>query len=133
MHRIATSTFTITGWDEEPWDDQGGAKLSRARVTKTFEGELAGTSVAELLLATTELATSRAYVGFERIVGDLNGRLGSFVLHHTATTSGAGHAVSWSVVPDSGTGDLWTLRGEAQIVVTPDGGHTFTMDYDLET
>jgi hypothetical protein len=36
------------------------------------------------------------------------------------------------VVPDSGTGELRGLRGEALITNEPDGGHSFTLDYDLE-
>jgi hypothetical protein len=132
VHRIASGTFTITAWDEEPWDEMGGARLTRAHVTKAFDGEIVGTSVAELLLAYSFEATSRAYVGFERIVATIGGKSGSFVLHHTATTSNAGQAVSWHIVPDTGTGDFSTIAGEAQIVVTPDGGHTFTLDYELD-
>jgi Protein of unknown function (DUF3224) len=35
------------------------------------------------------------------------------------------------VVPDSGTGQLRGLRGDADIGVEPDGGHTFRLDYEL--
>jgi hypothetical protein len=132
MHSIATATFEIDSWDERPWDDGIGAKLSRARVTKTFSGDIEGTSVAELLLAYAHETASRAYVGFERITAAVNGRLGSFVLHHTATASGFGHAVSWSIVPDTGTGGLERISGEAQIVPKPGGSHELTLDYELD-
>jgi hypothetical protein len=36
------------------------------------------------------------------------------------------------VVPDSATGELRGLRGEARIINEMDGGHSFTLDYDLE-
>jgi hypothetical protein len=132
VHAIATATFDINSWDEAPWDDGPAAKLSRARVTKTFHGEIEGSSVAELLLANAKDTGSRAYVGFERITGTINGRTGSFVLHHTATASGFGHAVSWSIVPDTGTGGLERISGEAQIVQTANGGHAMTLDYELD-
>ena len=45
--------------------------------------------------------------------------------------SGDGQPASWSVVPDSGTGELQGLRGQARIDVLPDGGHVFTLDYEL--
>jgi hypothetical protein len=131
VHRIATASFTITEWNEEPWDEREGSRLTRAHVTKAFEGDLEGTSEAELLLAYSPGTASRAYVGFERIDGVLNGRKGSFVLHHTATSSGAGQAVSWQIVPDSGTHQLEQIRGEAQIVLTGNGGHELTLDYEL--
>lgn len=35
-------------------------------------------------------------------------------------------------MPDSGAGELRGLRGEARIVAEPDGGHTFTLDDDLD-
>ena len=132
MHTIASATFDIDSWDEQPWEDGLGARLTRARVTKTYHGEIEGTSVGELLMAYAEDTASRAYVGFERITGRVGERIGSFVLHHTATASGAGHAVSWSIVPDTGTGGLEGIRGEAQIVVLPKGGHSITLDYDLD-
>jgi hypothetical protein len=132
MHTIASGTFDIDSWDEQPWDEGRGARLTRTRVTKTFHGEIEGTSVGELLMAYAEDTASRAYVGFERITGRVGDRIGSFVLHHTATASGFGHAVSWSIVPDTGTGGLEGIRGEAQIIVEPKGGHSITLDYDLD-
>lgn len=130
MATRATSTFEITSWEAAPYDEQEGAILSRTRVTKTFAGDLAGTSTAELLMAQAQEG-SAAYVGFERIAGTLHGRSGSFVLHHSATMTREAPSATWSVVPDSATGELRGLRGEAQIVNLPDGGHTLTLDYEL--
>jgi hypothetical protein len=127
----ATSTFTIESWEATPYDEAEGATLSRTRVTKAFSGEIDGMSTAELLMAQAP-GGSAAYVGMERIVGRMHGREGSFVLHHSATMSKDGQSASWTVVPDSGTGALRGLRGTAQIVVEPDGGHTFTLDYEVE-
>ncbi|MBA2475563.1 MAG: DUF3224 domain-containing protein [Actinobacteria bacterium] len=129
MH--AAGRFDIDSWDDEPYDERDGVKLTRTRVTKTFHGDVEGESTAELLMAFAQDG-SAAYVGFERIVGSVHGRSGSFVLHHSATTSSAGSSASWSVVPDSGTGDLRTLSGEATIANEPAGGHTFELDYELD-
>ena len=87
----ATSAFTITGWEPETIDDRDGVSLTRTKVTKTFTGDLEGTSVAELLMAGAP-NDSAAYVGFERIEGKLNGRAGSFILHHNAVS------VAWRAV-----------------------------------
>jgi hypothetical protein len=132
VHTIASATFDIDEWDEQPWDDGIGARLTRTHIAKTYHGEIEGSSVGELLMAYAQDTASRAYVGFERIVGQVGDRIGSFVLHHTATASGAGHAVSWSIVPDTGTGGLEGISGEAQIVVLAKGGHSITLDYDLD-
>lgn len=134
MSTHAAGTFDIDTWDEETYDEREGVKLSRTRVTKTFRGDVEGESTAELLMAYGTEAGSAAYVGFERVVGSVHGRSGSFVLRHTASSPGPGGepSASWSVVPDSGTGELWGLRGEARITNEPGGGHSFTLDYDLE-
>ncbi len=59
------------------------------------------------------------------------GRNGSFVLHHNASMTHDTQSATWLVVPDSATGDLRGLSGEGQIAQLPDGGHTFTLAYDL--
>lgn len=131
MTTRATGTFEITSWESEPYHKQDGVEMARTKVTKTFAGEIEGTSTAELLMVGTPTG-SAAYVGMERIECSINGRSGTFVLHHSATMSSAGQSASWTVVPDSGTGQLLAVRGEAQIGGDPDGTHTFTLDYDLE-
>ena len=73
MIQHATCAFIIDTWQADPYDDRDGIALSRTRVTKTFTGELAGTSTAELLMAMAP-HESASYVGFERIDGSLHGR-----------------------------------------------------------
>lgn len=131
MGKQATSTFIIDSWQEEPYDEQEGARLSRTRVIKTFHGQIEARSTAELLMASAQEG-SAAYVGLERIVGTIDHRAGSFILQHSATMSHDGQSAAWTIVPNSGTGELQGLRGEAQITVEPDGGHTFTLDYELD-
>ena len=127
----ATSTFDIDSWEAAPYDEQDGVSLSRTRVTKTFHGEIEGQSTAELLMVGAQNG-SAAYVGIERIVGRVNGHSGSFILQHSATMTRDASSASWTIVPDSGTGELRSLRGGAQIVNEPDGGHTFILDYELD-
>jgi hypothetical protein len=126
----ATSAFTITGWEPETIDDRDGVSLTRTKVTKTFTGDLEGMSVAELLMAGAP-NDSAAYVGFERIEGKLNGRAGSFLLHHNAVSVRGEQSASWTIMADSGTGDLQGISGAAQVVIDADGGHMLVLDYDL--
>lgn len=127
----ATGTFTVDSWDQQPYDETEGATLSRVHLTKTFDGDLSGTSAADIITAIPQVETSAAYVGFERFTGTAHGRKGTFVLHHT-TTSGPGEpALSWTILPDSGTGELLGIRGGGQIV-NDDGAHSFHLDYELD-
>ncbi|HEX8983436.1 MAG TPA: DUF3224 domain-containing protein [Ktedonobacterales bacterium] len=130
MSQHASGTFTIDAWEPEPYDDQNEVKLARVRVRKTFSGDIAGVSTAELLMVAGTEEGQAAYVGVERIVGSVHGRAGSFVLlHHGIATPGEQSAL-WTVAPGSGTGGLRSLRGTAIIGDDPEGAHSFTLDYD---
>lgn len=72
MRTMAKATFEIDSWEEAPYDEKEGVKLTRTRVTKTFHGEVEGQSTAELLMAYAQEG-SAAYVGFERVVGTVQG------------------------------------------------------------
>jgi hypothetical protein len=61
----------------------------------------------------------------------VHGLRGSFVLVHSATMNRGDGALSLTVVPDSGTDELAGPRGRAQIDTQPDGGHVFTLEYDV--
>jgi hypothetical protein len=122
----AESSFVVDSWHGESYDTEPGAELGRARLTKTFSGDLVGSSTAELLSATTEVGPA-AYVALERIRGSVHGRSGTFVLHHSAGAAGA----QWTVVLGSGTDDLKGMTGTAEIARHDDGSHTFVLDYEL--
>ncbi|MGY0003231.1 DUF3224 domain-containing protein [Micromonospora sp. I033] len=132
MTERAEGSFTLDSWEQEAYDEAEGAVLAQARITKTFTGHLAGTSTTRILMCQAQVDTSAAYAGFERFTGTLDGRAGSFVLHHDATAHAEeGSALSWTVVPDSGTGELRRLRGGGQIIREPDGGHRYVLEYEL--
>lgn len=126
----ATSGFEITGWDENTVSDSDGTRIFRTSITKTFTGDLVGTSTGEMTMAVTE-AGAAAYVGFERITAELAGQSGSFVLHHNATGDSAGGSGSWTILPNSGAGKLTGISGQAEITRHADGSHTFVLDYEI--
>ncbi|XVQ12439.1 DUF3224 domain-containing protein [Spirillospora sp. CA-255316] len=130
----AAGTFDIDSWDaEEPYQEEDGNRLTRVRVGKTFHGDLVGASTADLITVETG-AGPAAYVGIETVRGILHGREGTFVLQHSAGNQDGGAETQWLhwlVVPTSGTGELAGIRGRGTIVVGPDGGHSWTLDYLL--
>lgn len=130
MTTQSSSTFTLDSRTSEMIDDRVGAQLSRMTLTKTFAGDLVGTGTVEMLSVQTQHG-SAAYVALERIEGTLHGRAGSFILRHDATMTRGVPAAEWAIVPDSGMGGLTGISGLAQIIVEPDGSHTFLLDYDL--
>jgi hypothetical protein len=134
MTHQAAGTFDIDSWDaDEPYEEESGNKLTRVRVGKTFHGDLVGTSATDLI--TVESAAGPvAYVGVETVKGILHGREGSFVLQHSAGSDDGTPETQWLrwlIVPTSGTGELAGIRGQGQIIVAPDGGHSWNIDYPL--
>ena len=129
QHTRATSSFVIDSWDQQPYHEGEGVQLARVELSKTFAGDIEGTSTASLLMAGG--SESGAYVAHERLVVRVHGRDGAFVLQHAAVAGPQGGSSSWVVVPDSGTGELRGLTGDGEITRHHDGSHTFTLDYHL--
>ena len=83
MTNVANARFTITSWDEKPYGEgEDRPKLTRATVTKTFTGDIAGEGQVEYLMMYRGDG-SATFVGLERVVGQVAGKAGSFVLQRT--------------------------------------------------
>lgn len=131
MSARAEGTFTVKDWDESTYQElDGKAKLTRAHVTFACTGDLQAESTSDSLMCYREDGTA-VYTGLERMVGQLAGRSGSFVLRTGGGYSGGEARTTWQVIEGSGTGELAGLRGEGLAVAASGPGGTFTLDYDL--
>jgi len=132
VKKIANSRFTIKSWDEKPYSEgQELPKLTRAAVTKTFTGEIAGEGHVEYLMMYRSDG-SAAFVGLERIVGQVAGKTGSFVLQRTGVFEDGVAKESYFVIPGSATGELRALRGEGTSAVGHGTEHPLTLSYELD-
>jgi hypothetical protein len=73
---------------------------------------------------------SAGYVAIERVTGTLNGRIGTFILQHSATMNRGTPELSVTVVPDSGTGQLEGITGKMNIIIA-EGKHSYDFEYTL--
>ena len=105
--------------------------VGRMTIDKQFQGDLAGTSKGQMLMASSpSVKGSAGYVAIEKVTGTLNGRSGSFYLQHSGTmTRGAGE-LTITVIPDSGTDELADLQGKMNIIIA-DGKHSYEFEYEL--
>lgn len=132
LKHVANARFAITSWDEKPYSEgQGLPKMTRAAVTKTFTGDIEGEGHVEYLMMYRSDG-SATFVGFERVVGSLAGRAGSFVLQRAGAFEDGVAKESYSVVFGSGTGELQGLRGEGTTAVGHGMEHPFTLNYELD-
>ena len=128
MTNRATGTFEV---QLTPQSDAPDAAVGRMSIDKQFQGDLAGTSNGQMLMASSpSVKGSAGYVAIEKVTGTLNGHHGSFYLQHTGTmTRGVGE-LTITVIPDSGTDELLGLQGNMSIIIA-DGKHSYEFDYEL--
>lgn len=129
--RTAHCRFAIKGWDEKPYNEGADLpRLTRASVTKTYSGDIVGEGQVEYLMM-YRADGSATFVGLERVVGQVDGKTGSFVLQRTGVFEDGQAKESYSVVPGSGTGELRSFTGEGRSSVGHGMEHPFTLDYEL--
>jgi hypothetical protein len=132
MKKRANARFAIKSWDEKPYSEgQDQPKLTRASVTKTYTGDIEGDAQVEYLMMYRSDG-SAAFVGLERVVGRLGGKIGSFVLQRTGVFEGGQAKESYFVIPGSATGDLRGLAGDGSSAVGHGMEHPFTLSYDAD-
>ena len=117
MTTHAKAIFEIRSWDEKPYFEEGGMKLTRASVSKIFRGDITGEAVSESLMS-YHADGSAAFTGLERVVGAIGGKKGSFVLEARGTYQNGTATCELRVIPGSGAGELRDLRGEGRYVAT---------------
>ncbi|MDX1395623.1 MAG: DUF3224 domain-containing protein [Gemmatimonadota bacterium] len=131
MSRRAEAMFEVKSWDEEPYTEvEGGPKLTRASVVRAYRGDIEGDSRVEYLM-TYRPDGSANFVGFERIIGAIEDREGSFVLQHTGTFEKGVARAAFSVVQGSGTRDLHGLTGGGEFESGHAARYPFALDYDF--
>jgi hypothetical protein len=114
-----------------PQDDAAGAPVGRMSIDKQFQGDLAGTSQGQMLMAASESEQGSAgYVAIEKVTGTLNGRSGTFYLQHNATMNRGVGDLNIIVIPDTGTEQLAGLSGRMNIIIDA-GKHSYEFDYEL--
>jgi hypothetical protein len=126
----AVGTFEVKITPQPKDDYADGATLGRMTLDKRFLGDLTGTSRGQMLTAGTPVTGSAGYVAMESVTGTIAGRSGTFILQHSGTMNRGAPALTLTVVPDSGTGELTGLAGTMQIDIA-NGKHSYRFEYAL--
>jgi hypothetical protein len=130
MSLRARGTFDVKLKPLKGYAAAGDSTRGRMSIDKLFEGDLEGTSVGEMITASTSVKGSAVYVAIERVRGTLHGRSGTFALVHTGVMTRGVPSLTIVVVPDSGTGDLAGITGTMAINIE-DGSHSYELEYHL--
>jgi hypothetical protein len=130
MTNRATGSFKVSMTPTSPPERSGRTALGRMLLEKQYSGDLIATGKGEMLTAVTDTKGSASYVAIEQIAGVLDGKEGSFVVHHTGTMAGGVDQLSIAIVPDSGTEQLTGIAGKLSLKVV-EGEHVFELEYSL--
>jgi hypothetical protein len=122
--------FKITGWDEVTFSEvEGTGQLSRASVKRAFTGDVEGEGILEYLMSYDD--SKAHFIGYERVMGRLGQRVGTFVLQHEGIFEGDVARSSVSIVEGSGTGDLAEITGKGSYEADSSEQHLMTMEVRL--
>jgi len=132
MTTKATATFEIDKWDEHPThESDDGRKMTRATVTKRYQGELIGVGTMDYVMAYAPDGTA-SYVGLERVEGEIGGRTGTFVFQDVGGFRDGVAESEFRILDGSGTGGLQGIRGTARVDAVHADTQTMHLDYELD-
>lgn len=125
----AITSFKIVSWDESTYvESESGAKMTKAKVTQTYEGDLVGEGNVEFLMSHNSEGSAH-FVGLELVTGSLAGKQGTFVIQHVGNYGSSGALSECTIIPGSGTGELSGILGKGGYVAT---GETVDMPFTYE-
>lgn len=132
----ATGNYEVASWDEKTWDGKDhkevhGAKLTHAKIVHPFHGGFEGEGKVQYVMSYLDDANA-TFVGLMQMNGRLGDRSGTFVMKIVGAFANGEARSTWSVIPDSGTGDLKGLRGEGETVAVHADLQPYTFDYSFE-
>ena len=128
---LATATFSLKQWNETAYDEiDGGPKLTRANVLYGFEGELAGEGRLQYLM-TYLTGGGAVFTGYQRFVGRVGPREGSFVFRHGGRFENGVATDTWTVVPGSGTSGLRGIAGQVEFSAGHQDRYEIIFEYSI--
>lgn len=130
MNKQITIPFQLTGWDAAPYDETTeNPTLSRVVVKKNFDvDDFKGEAVGELLMCASADG-SAGYTIMDRFFVEIEGRKGSFVAIHGATTDEM--RAAGKIVPGSGTDELAGIAGTLEFQ-SDEAGKRIILDFTIE-
>ncbi len=129
MSQQITIPFQVTAWDTNNYDESPDAPtLSRITVKKSFDGEVKGESVGELLMCASADGAA-GYTIMDRFFVEIENRKGSFVAIHGGMTDEM--KATGRIVSGSGTDALTGISGTLKFKSDEDGKRII-LDFELE-
>eukprot|EP00487_Bulimina_marginata_P005095 TRINITY_DN22516_c0_g1_i1.p1 TRINITY_DN22516_c0_g1~~TRINITY_DN22516_c0_g1_i1.p1 ORF type:complete len:123 (+),score=23.82 TRINITY_DN22516_c0_g1_i1:16-384(+) len=110
-----------------PQQDENPA--GRMLIDKTYNGDLSGAGIGQMISKRTETG-SAVYYAIEEFSGQLKGKSGSFTLIHSGAMNKESQSLEVVILAGSGAGELSNISGTLQII-QENGSHSYVLDYAL--
>jgi len=127
---LVTGEFEVAMKPESMSDVAAESGIGRMSLDKHYRGPLQAEGKGEMLAYMDRALGSGVYVAIERVTGMLDGRSGSFLLHHTGVMTRGSPGLTVAVAPDSGSEQLAGLSGSLHIRIEG-GKHYYDFEYAL--
>ena len=126
----AKGTFEITGMHEDPWHQgDGEPRLTRARGTQRFSGDIEGDGVVEWVACYGDAGAR--LVGLQRVHGTIDGHSGAFVIEATSDHDGKQSSGTWRILDGTGSAGLAGISGSGSFEAGGGRTVTYRLDYQL--
>jgi len=134
VRRRTEGTFEVRGFTPAAVEPAvavtTGLQLGVATMEKAFAGGVSGRS-ATWFTGGQGADGAGTYVALEAFGGSLDGRSGTFVFVHAASTHGEDrYGEHFSIAEGSGTGDLTGIAGTGGLAIDDDGTHRIWFDWE---
>ena len=121
-------SWTEHTWDGKRYDEVTGPKQTVGSMTTNYTGDLEAVGEMRFVMSYPD-DNSCASTGYELITGTLNGREGTFVLHHTGGFENGLADATFTIT--SATGDLAGLTGTGRMTWPQGEPGRFELDYEI--
>jgi hypothetical protein len=128
---LANGELHVTAWEELRSEDLGdGRRVVHARLEDALSGGFEGTASWDDLLF-YRADGSASFVTLGQMRGRLGGREGSFAVATRGTYDGEWVRSSWTIVVDSGTGELAGISGTGELESQPGRPGVYSLEVEL--
>ncbi|MFW8590785.1 DUF3224 domain-containing protein [Glaciecola sp. 2405UD65-10] len=122
--------FQITAWDEQPYtENDDGSKLTNAKITQTYSGDIEGTSELQYLMAYSPSGAAH-FVGIETVTCTIEGKLGSIVLQHIGKFEAGVASSKFTILANSGNNALSDLSGSGSFTSGENGQASYLINLE---
>ncbi|HEX8818214.1 MAG TPA: DUF3224 domain-containing protein [Terriglobales bacterium] len=130
MRHTAKGSFDVKATPTQ--NASAESPFSERILDKQYHGDLEGSAKGQMLAwGTGAKGSTGVYIALEQVTGTLQGRKGTFVLQHSGSMLNGVPQLDVKVVPGSGTDQLAGIGGSMNIIIAPDGKHSYEFQYTL--